>query len=121
MRFFTRRSIIVNFKGFPFHPRDSIEWHRRVQDMTHAGIRPVNFEGETGFEQKTLAELRELALKYGASHIVVESSFAAARDRSAKPLHQDKRFAVYKTSDIPAAAATSADLWLCRRIANCWR
>ena len=73
-------------------------------NVTISVIRPVNFEGGTGFEKKTLAEMRELALKYGTSHIVVQRASAAAQDRSVKPVHKGKEFFVYKMSDIPAAA-----------------
>lgn len=74
-RFYSERSVLVNFKGFPFTDAGMIIWQERMHAIL--GDLPANVENvlDQRFSGRTGAELAELAIKSGATHILTRQDW----------------------------------------------
>ncbi|MEA5466863.1 DUF6798 domain-containing protein [Leptothoe sp. PORK10 BA2] len=74
-RFYSQRSVVVNFKGFPFTDAGIVTWQQRMEDLL--GDLPAGVEGvlDQRFSQRTGAELGAIATQYGATHILTRQDW----------------------------------------------
>ncbi|MEM9484272.1 MAG: DUF6798 domain-containing protein [Cyanobacteria bacterium P01_F01_bin.116] len=74
-RFYSERSVVVSFKGFPFTDAGMVTWQGRMEDVL--GDLPANVEAflDQRFSQRTGEELAAIAAKYGATHILTRQDW----------------------------------------------
>lgn len=74
-RFYSQRSVVVSFKGFPFTDAGMVTWRQRMEALL--GELPVNLEGvlDQRFSQRTGAELVQIAADFGATHILTRKTW----------------------------------------------
>ncbi len=76
-RFYSQRSVVVSFKGFPFTDAGMVTWQQRMGDLL--GDVPASVEGvlDRRFRRRTGAELGAIAHQYGATHILTRQAWHA--------------------------------------------
>lgn len=74
-RFYSQRSVVVSFKGFPFTDTGMVTWQQRMQTLL--GKLPATVEGvlDQRFKQRTGAELGAIAAEFGATHILTRQAW----------------------------------------------
>ncbi len=74
-RFYSQRSVVVSFKGFPFTDAGMVTWQQRMQTLL--GELPATVEGvlDQRFRQRTGAELGAIAAEVGATHILTRQAW----------------------------------------------
>ncbi len=74
-RFYSQRSVVVNFKGFPFTDAGMVTWQQRMEALL--GKLPGSVEAvlDQRFSQLTGAELGAIAADFKATHILTRQSW----------------------------------------------
>ncbi len=74
-RFYSQRSVVVNFKGYPFTDAGMVEWRQRLESLL--GPLVPNIEGTLAqrFQQRTAADVGAIAASYDATHILTRQDW----------------------------------------------
>ena len=93
-RFYSQRSVVVNYKGFPFTDAGIVTWQQRMESLL--GEMPENVKGvlDPRFSQLTGAELAEIAAQYGATHILTRQDWHSDIPGST-PVNQHEDWALW--------------------------
>lgn len=76
-RFYSQRSVVVSFKGFPFTDAGMVTWQQRMEALL--GKLPANVEGvlDRRFSRLTGPALGAIAAQFNATHILTRKSWHA--------------------------------------------
>lgn len=76
-RFYSQRSVVVNFKGFPFTDAGMVTWAERMENLL--GDLPASVESTMAadFQNRSGKELGAIARQYGATHILSSRAWHA--------------------------------------------
>ncbi|MEM6255330.1 MAG: DUF6798 domain-containing protein [Cyanobacteria bacterium P01_D01_bin.156] len=74
-RYYSQRSVVANFKGYPFTDAGMVTWQQRMEDLV--GPLTANLEGSLTqrFQQQTSSDVAAIAAKYGATHILTHQDW----------------------------------------------
>ena len=74
-RFYSQRSVVVSFKGFPFTDAGMVTWQKRMTAIL--GELPTSVEAvlDQRFSQRTGTELGAIAAEFDATHILTRQSW----------------------------------------------
>ena len=88
-RFYSQRSVVVNYKGFPFTDAGIVTWQQRMESLL--GKMPGNVKAvlEPRFSQLSGAELAAIAAQYGATHILTRQDWQSDIPGSTSVNQQD--------------------------------
>jgi len=93
-RILAHRAVVVDEKCFSAVPSESVAWYRRMCDV--CGLIPEPRTGrprwEEGYRELDTARAQKLKRKYGATHVVVETSAHRGNTRGLIEVHRGPRF-----------------------------
>jgi hypothetical protein len=75
VRLLARRAVVVDWKGFPFRPADSVEWYRRITAVAGTPDVASLRDAELGYARMDAGRLRRLAETYQAGYAVFRHPF----------------------------------------------
>ena len=104
-RLWSRRELAFNRAGSPYHAEGLADWSSRFRD--HVGFRGSTSDFaqayladrhalESRYDRMTPFELRELARRQGATHVLASSRLPTGPDGSLRMLRAEGRYAVYR-------------------------
>jgi hypothetical protein len=75
VRLFGQRAVVVDWKGFPFRPAETIEWYRRITAVAGTPDVASLWDAELGYAKMDAGRLRRLAETYHAGYAVFRRPF----------------------------------------------
>ena len=97
LRLTAKRSIIIDFKTFPFEDRALKRWHTDIMDIygytDKLGFEAVRWAFEPNYLYSTETQLNEKARRYGADYIILNTETATLQPI----LYQDSLYKLIKT------------------------
>jgi hypothetical protein len=95
VRLFARRAVVVDWKGFPFRPADSIEWYLRIASVAGTPDVASLRDAEVGYARMDAGRFRRLAETYHAGYAVFRHPFNPTR-LPAQPVFVNRAFLVVR-------------------------
>jgi hypothetical protein len=104
-RLWSRRALMFNRSGTPYHAAGIADWARRFQE--HVGFEGTTREFATaylrdrqalerGYQRMTDEQRADLAVRQGAEFVIANAPERMTVSRSLVPLHVEGRYAVYR-------------------------
>ena len=101
-RFWSGHPEVVDFKSFPYGAESSLEWLRRIEDVTgapftvtYAGVTEASQALDVAYQSRGLSALGSVARAYDARYLVVSTTLAAGCD----VLHAEGDWALVVAAD----------------------
>jgi hypothetical protein len=88
------RAIVVDWKSTPIKPKELIAWHKRVEEVAGRKVESKD-DAVAGYRNQSLAQLSQIALRFGANYIVIDRKYHIAEIGGEDPLFVSDRYAGY--------------------------
>ena len=107
-RFYSQRSVVFDFKSFPYTDRGIQEWRNRMETLTGTIKVPVSKDDlDLKYFQRSSSELVEIAREFGANYILTRSDWHS--DIDGEIVDREAEWVIYRIDGISGVEQTKLE------------